>query len=455
MGENASKELPHDLLAERSLLGCLLIDGGVFDEVIDLGLSSSDFFHPKYGHIFDTIHELASSMKPIDLVTVCSLLNDNNKIEAIGGESFILDLVEDQASPVNAYHYATIVKEKSSLRKIIRLAIKVVEQGTHFSGQAQEFISDFESKFFTLTTESRVGGLKSLKHFLHMNLKELSSEAHAPGEIQGLSTGFKDLDEKLLGMQPGQLIIIAARPAMGKTSFALNLAVNSCRQHKLPVAIFSLEMLSNELSMRVLSSEAKVDSRKIRSKNFYEQDLKNISHAIQDLSGLPLFINDSGSITVLDIQSQCRKIKAENGLGLVIIDYLQLMKSHSKNPSREQQISEISRSLKLLAKELECPIIALSQLNRGVEARTEKRPMVSDLRESGSIEQDADIVLLVYRDEVYDKNTKDQNIAEIIVGKNRSGEVGTVKLSWIGAYTTFGNLTYRSEDEGPRPLGNA
>ena len=251
----------------------------------------------------------------------------------------------------------------------------------------------------------------------------------------------------LLGMQAGQLIILAARPAMGKTSLALNLAVNTCKATHLPVAIFSLEMVAAELSMRVLSSEAGVDSSRLRTKDFLDTDLRKMGKSVQELSQLPLFINDSAGSGLLDIKSQCRKIKLENGLGLIIIDYLQLMQSHNKLLSREQQISEISRGLKELAKELGCPVIALSQLNRSLESRPDKRPMPSDLRESGAIEQDADIILFVYRDEVYNKESKDKGIAEVIIGKNRAGETGTAKLAWIGSQTKFGNLAYDPQSQ--------
>ena len=247
-------------------------------------------------------------------------------------------------------------------------------------------------------------------------------------------------------MQPGQLIILAARPAMGKTSLALNIANNVCQLHQKPVAIFSLEMLDKELSMRLLSSKAKVDSKRLRTKNFLDTDLRNIGRAFKELASFPIFINDNGETTVLDVQSQCRKIQAEHGLGLVIIDYLQLMNPHNKVISREQQISEMSRGLKTLAKELECPVIALSQLNRGVEARPNKRPNTADLRESGAIEQDADIVMFVYRDEVYNPDTKEPGVAEVIVGKNRGGETGTAKLAWVGAYTSFENLSYQGDE---------
>lgn len=441
--QSMANELPHDLLAEKALVGCLLIDGSIFDEITNLKLDPTCFYDPRYGIVFDVISELANSNRAVDFVTVCTKLKDKGKLEEVGGESFISSLTEDQASSANVYEYGKIVKDKHSIREIIRMASRVVQRGMNYAGDANEYIQEVESAFFKLTNDAKSGSMVRLNQTLKENLKELEDTSRQIGEISGLTTGYPKLDELLLGMQPGQLIILAARPAMGKTSLALNVAMNSCMQSGLPVAIFSLEMVAQELSMRLLTSKAKVDSKRVRKKDFLQTDLSNLARATKELAPLPIFINDSGGSTILDIQSQCRKIKAEQGLGLIVIDYLQLMGVTNKSAQREQQISEISRGLKQLAKELGCPIIALSQLNRGVETRTEKRPTTADLRESGAIEQDADIVMFVYRDEVYYPDSKEPGIAEIIVGKNRAGEIGTAKLAWVGAYTSFENLTFR------------
>ncbi len=435
-----SKEMPRDLISERALLGCLVLDGSAFDEIMDLSLVQEDFFHPQYGIIFNAIRELHFASSPIDFVTLSAKLNDQGKIDQIGGQEALLALTEEQASSVNIYHYGKSIKDKAILRDIVKTAAQVMDEGMQFKGEMEEFINKVESKFFRLTSETKRGGLRNIKEFLAVNLRQLEDERRKKGEAQGLPTGFHDLDKKLMGLQPGQLVVLAARPAMGKTSLALNLAVNAASATGLPVAIYSLEMLAPELSMRVLSSEAGVDAGRLRSKSFLDTDLRNIAKAVQTLSDLPLVINDAADITLVDIRSQCRKIKTEQGLGLVIIDYLQLMQPHTATISREQQISEISRGLKNLAKELECPVIALSQLNRGVESRVDKRPMASDLRESGAIEQDADIILMVYRDEVYYKDSKDKGVAEVIVVKNRAGETGTSRLAWIGSQTKFANL---------------
>lgn len=440
-----TRELPHDLLAEKSLLGCLIIDGNNYDEISNLKLEKEDFYHPSYGIIFDAITDLATTNRPIDYVTVCSMLKDRGKLEEIGGNGAVLEIVEDQVSAANIYHYGKVVKDKSSLREIVRTAQRVSEMGLNFTGDIDEFFEDVESSFFNLTNEAKANQVVKLNTCLKENLKEMEDTSRKPGEVQGVPTGYGELDKLLLGMQPGQLIVLAARPAMGKTALALNIAQNACGLTKLPVVVFSLEMLSKELSMRLLTQRAKVDSKRIRQKNFLDTDLRSIGRAVKELQEYPIYINDNGGINLLDIQSQCRKIKAEQGIALVVIDYLQLMTPHTKTTSREQQISEMSRGLKSLAKELGCPIIALSQLNRGVESRPNKRPNTSDLRESGAIEQDADIVMFVYRDEYYDPNTKEPGVAEVIVGKNRAGSVGTAKLAFVGAHTSFENISRQDE----------
>jgi len=433
-------ELPHDFLAEKSFLACLLIDSSAFDEVSDLQIVKEDFYHPQYATIYDAVRDLAFMQKPIDYVSVCAKLRDMGALDRIGGQNAVLDLIEERASSANVYHYAKIVKDKSVIRNIVRTAERVSRSGRDFVGQIPDFIEDVESSFFKLTNQTKTGGLKHVKQFLVDNLKELGKLDRKVGEFSGVPTGFKQLDQRLLGLQPGQLIIVAARPGMGKTSFALGLVLNAVKETGLPVAFFSLEMLAAELSMKILSAEASVDSQRLRTKNFLESDLKRISDASNRLSNMPIFIDDAADMTLITIRSQCRKIKAESGLGLVIIDYLQLMKSHTNNPSREQQISEMSRGLKNLAKELGCPIIALSQLNRSVETRPDKRPLISDLRESGSIEQDADIVMMIYRDEYYNPSTPKKGMAEIIVAKNRAGQPGTAELAWVASQTKFANL---------------
>ena len=442
---SAPREFPHDLIAEKSLLGCLLIDGAAFDEITDIGVSKDDFYHPQYGFIFDAIHQLAIASEPIDYVSVCSKLTDNGKLEVIGGTGAIVELSESVGTIANVHHYAKTVKEKSVVRNIMRTAQKVVSDGMEFNGSVADFINDVEANFFKLTSQTKLGGLTDIKAVLKENLKSIEQKVN-PGDLNGLSTGFKRLDDKLLGMQPGQLIIIAARPAMGKTSFVLNIAVNSIKRSSLPVAFFSLEMLAPELSGRILASEAGIDSKLLRTKNFQPHDMQKLMSAVKTISNLPIKINDAGDINVLDIKSQCRKLKSEQGLGLIIIDYLQLMGSHTGNSNPVERTTEISRGLKNLAKELGCPVIALSQLNRSAASRENKRPMLNDLRDSGAIEQDADVVMLIHREEYYNPETSEKGIGEIIVAKNRAGEPGTVKLAWIANQTKFADLAYEYED---------
>lgn len=437
-----SRELPHDLLAEKALLGCLLVDNAAFDNITDLSIRAEDFYHPQYGTIFRAVSELAVDNKPFDLVSTCAKLTDMGKLEAVGGRNEVLQIIEDTASSANIHHYGKIVKNKSVLRDIVRTSMRITEQGVNFVGNIEEFIDEVESSFFSLANETRTNFVITLKESLKENLRRLEQGKTNAGEILGLPTGFNHLDKRLLGMQAGQMIIIAARPGMGKTAFALNLAINSIKQSNLPVMIYSYEMLAPELSGRILSSEANIDSRRIRTNDYTDADLRNLGHAVQQLSKLPVYINDSGATTLLDIKSQARKVSAEQGLGMIVIDYLQLMQPHIRKSSREQEIAEISRGIKELAKELKCPIVALSQLNRSATSRTDRRPQLQDLRESGSIEQDADVVMLIHREDYYDENTPERGVAEIIVAKNRAGEPGTVKLAWVAAQTKFADLQF-------------
>jgi replicative DNA helicase len=437
-----SADLPHDFLGEKALIGSLLIDNAAFDEITDIQIAPNDFYHPQYGQIFRAIDELAVADMPFDLVSVSAKLSDMGKLEVVGGQAALANFIEDTASSANIYHYAKIVKNKSILREIVRNSMRITDQGLNFVGDIKEFIEEVESSFFALGNQTRTNFVKTLKDSLIENLKNMEKGKREPGEILGMSTGWPSVDKKLLGLQAGQMVIVAARPAMGKTAFAVNLAINSCKASKLPVMIYSYEMLAPEISGRLLSAEANLDSRKLRTNDFNDMDMRNISAAVKSMSTLPIYINDSGGTTLLDIKSQSRKIKTDQGLGMIIIDYLQLMKPHVRKSSREQEIAEISRGIKELAKELEIPIIALSQLNRSAASRTDKRPQMQDLRESGSIEQDADIVILLHREEYYDENTPKKGMAEIIVAKNRAGEQGTVEMAWIANQTKFAELQY-------------
>ncbi|MBC7539816.1 MAG: replicative DNA helicase [Bacteriovorax sp.] len=448
------RELPHDLGAERALIASLILNQNTFDKITDLKISEEDFYDKRIGAIFKAIYEIILLNRPVDYVTVSSMLSDLNKLEFIGGNYFLTSIVDDHMTDVNVYGYAMIVKEKSTLRNIIETTIQIANDGYEHEGHVKEFISNCESKFFKLTNQSKVNKSKSLKELVKMNLKTLEGNSRAPGEVEGLSTGYPALDKYLLGLRSGQLIIIGARPGMGKSALALNLAVNSVEQSGLPAIIFTLEMQCDELSMRILSSMSKVDGKKIKTKNFGPHDLSNISKAASKMANMPIFIDDTSAINLMEITSICRKKKAEEGLGIVVIDYLQLM-GVNKSVPREQQISEISRGLKAMAKDLGIPVIALSQLNRVAETTNKsfdkggsssKRPTSSNLRESGAIEQDADAILLIYRDDYYNKeHSKEPGVAEIIITKNRGGDTGTVKLGWVGAVTSFENLKWEGK----------
>ena len=442
-----SQEMPHDIVAEKALLACLIIDNASMDHISDLVLTPEDFYHPQYGFIFAAIKDLFIEGKPFDIVTVSSKLNDQGKLEKIGGQSALITICDEVGSAANVEHYAKLVKQKAVLREVVRTATRVMQSGTNFSGDIESFLQDVETSFFKLTAQTKTNKMISLKESLHDVLKELEKPARAKGEISGLSTGFKGLDARLLGLQPGQLVIMAARPAMGKTALALNWALAAAKQTQLPVAIFSYEMLHAELAMRLLAAESSVDARKFRTKDFNEFDLRKIADASLRLSNLQIHINDSGATTALDIRSYCRKLKAEAGLAMIVIDYIGLMPIHAKKQSREQEIADLSRTLKMLANELQVPVIVLSQLNRAATHRTDRRPQLQDLRESGSLEQDANIVCLIHREEYYDPQTPKKGIAEVIIAKNRNGEPGTVELAWIGSQTKFADLEFQRPEQ--------
>jgi replicative DNA helicase len=433
-------ELPHDISAEKALLGCLLIDNSSFDEISDVNLDPQDFYHPQYAIIFQALKDLHLEAMPFDIITVASKLNDHGKLEKIGGQNALVTICDEIGSAANVEYYAQMIKQKSVLREVVRTATRVMQTGTNFNGNIEDFLSEVEASFFKLTSTTKNNKMIPLKQALWENLKELEKPARAKGEIMGVSTGFQSIDRSLLGLQPGQLVLIAARPGMGKTALALNWAVAAAKQTNMAVAVFSYEMMYAELSMRLLASEACVDGRKLKTKEFNELDLRAISNAVQKLSNLKLYINDSGSTNLIDIRSFCRKLKAEQGLAMIVVDYLQIMPMHIKKQNREQEIAELSRGFKMLANELGVPVVALSQLNRTAASRTDRRPQLQDLRESGSLEQDANIVCLIHREDYYDPNTPKKGIAEIIIAKNRNGEPGTIELSWIGSQTKFADL---------------
>ena len=431
---------PHEISAEQAVLAAILIDDKAIDKVLPV-LDSNDFYHPSNKHIYTHLLKLHNNNKPLDIVTLSASLNDTGEMNKAGGLEYVSSLVSILPNASNIIHYAEIVKDKALLRHLIEESADISEKAYSFSGNVSELVDEAEKKIFSLAEYKVKKDITPIGDMITDTLKKLDKLYNNKDQITGVPTGFIDLDKITNGMQNSDLVIIAGRPAMGKTSFALNIALNAARKANSTVAIFSLEMSSQQLVQRLLSSEARVDASKLRSGKLYEEDWNNLTIASSELNDLKLFIDDTPAINVTELRAKCRRLKRESGLDMVIIDYLQLM-SGGKSDSREQQISEISRSLKALAKEIDIPVLALSQLNRGVEGRNDKRPMPSDLRESGAIEQDADIIIFLYRDEVYHKDSNDKGVAEIIIAKHRHGPTDVIKLTFIKEFTRFENMDY-------------
>ncbi len=431
---------PHEISAEQAVLAAILIDDKSIDKVLPI-LDPNDFYHPSNKHIYTHLLKLHNDNKPLDIVTLSASLNETGEMNKAGGLEYVSSLVSILPNSSNIIHYAEIVKDKSLLRHLIEESSDISEKAYSFSGNVSELIDEAEKKIFSLAEYKVKKDIYSISDMIEDTIEKLEKLYNNKEQITGVPTGFIDLDKITNGMQNSDLVIIAGRPAMGKTAFALNIALNAARKANSSVAIFSLEMSSQQLVQRLLSSEARIDASKLRSGKLYKEDWDNLTTASSELNELKLFIDDTPAINVTELRAKCRRLKRESGLDMVIIDYLQLM-SGGKSDNREQQISEISRSLKALAKELDIPVLALSQLNRSVEGRNDKRPMPSDLRESGAIEQDADIIIFLYRDEVYHKDSNDKGVAEIIIAKHRHGPTGVVRLTFIKEFTRFENMDY-------------
>lgn len=432
---------PHDMEAEESLLSAVLIDNDTLLDVADI-LKSEDFYKKAHEKIFRCILELFHRDEPADLVTVATRLKEKDELEEIGGAAFLASIADAAPMAVNAAHYAKIVQGKAMLRSLIGSATAIVERCMKDRGDVTDIIDFAENAIFNIA-ESKTGkNFTPLGDLINTNIDMLEERQGSSGGLSGLSTGYPRLDQLTSGLQKSDLIILAARPSMGKTAFALNLARNVAVEEQAPVAVFSLEMSREQLSMRLLTSEARIDSNRLKTGFISQEDWQNATDAAGILNEVPIFIDDTPNITAMEIRAKTRRLKMDKGLGLIIIDYLQLMKAPFHSDRRDLEIAEISRSLKALAKELEIPVIALSQLNRMLEQRAEKRPLMSDLRESGALEQDADIIAFIYRDEVYNKEESNPNKgkAEIIVAKNRNGAIGTAHMAFVGAYTRFEEL---------------
>ena len=434
---------PHSIQAEQSVLGGLMLDNQTWDTVADR-LNADDFYRRDHRLIFSAIAELAEHQDPFDVITLSELLDTQGELQNVGGLAYLGTLVKDTPSAANILAYANIVRDRSVLRQLIHVGTEISDSAFSTEGrETAELLENAERNVFKIAEQRQrgQGGFSSIKNLLAKAVDKIELLYEQDGDITGASTGFTDLDEKTSGLQPADLIIVAGRPSMGKTTIAMNMAENVALKSGMPVAVFSMEMPGEALAMRMMSSLGRIDQHKVRTGKLDDDDWPRLTSAINLLAETKLFIDDTPALTPTEVRSRARRLTREHGqLGLIVLDYLQLMQSPSSGDNRVQQISDISRGLKALAKELNVPVIALSQLNRNLEQRPNKRPVMSDLRDSGAIEQDADLILFVYRDEVYNEDSPDKGIAEVIIGKQRNGPLGTVRLTFLGQYTRFENF---------------
>ena len=432
---------PNDVEAEQAVIGSMLTDRDAVISAIEI-LKEEDFYREDNKTIYEAILNLYNRSEPIDIITLKAELTSMGMFEKIGGLEYIVGLPEKVPTTANVERYINIVKEKSELRRLIKAANEIIEQGYDPTENIDDIMNSAEKKIFNIMQDKDQKTYSAIKDVLVDAFTELEQLYNQKQHITGVPTGFTDLDYKMAGLHNSDLILIAARPAMGKSAFALNIATNAAVKAKVPAVLFSLEMSKEQMVNRILCSEAMVDSNKVRTGKIDDDDWIKLADTMGDLSEAPIYIDDTPGISINEIRAKCRKLKLERDIGLVVIDYLQLVQGSSKRASgsREQEISEISRSLKILAKEINVPVIALSQLSRAPEQRPDHRPMLSDLRESGAIEQDADIVMFLYRDDYYNEDSEDKGLAEVIVAKHRAGSTGTVKLVWLGNYTKFANM---------------
>lgn len=443
MDENfVKKVMPHNLEAEKSVIGSMFMDREAALTVSEM-LTADDFYQKQYGIIFESMVELYNENKPIDLVTLQDKLNEKDLPPEYSGVEFIRELVIAVPTSANVKHYAQIVKEKAVLRKLIKITESIANECYLSKDSLETILEQTEKQIFNIVHIRGTSDYVDIKDVVLQSLESIEVVAKNKGSVTGVSTGFIDLDYKTSGMQPSDFILIAARPSMGKTAFVLNLAEHMAVKQKVTTAIFSLEMSKDQLVKRMLAMNSRVDSQLIRTGNLKDDDWVKLIEGAREIGESKLILDDTPSISIAELRSKCRKYKLEHNLGIIMIDYLQLMSGGGKkSESRQQEISDISRSLKALARELNVPVIALSQLSRAVEQRPDKRPMLSDLRESGAIEQDADVVMFVYRDDYYNKDSEDKGVAEIIIGKQRNGPTGTIKLKWQAELTRFANLEH-------------
>lgn len=429
---------PHSVESEQSILGSILLDKDAIITVAET-INPSDFYKDAHRVIYESMMALNNKNEPIDMVTLTDELRKRGYLDDIGGVAYLTSLSTIVPTTSNVKYYADIVKEKSVLRQLIKASNDIINLG-YGSGESAEEVLDFaEKKIFDISQERTSDDFKPINQVLMDTYDMIESIYSNKSDVTGVTTGFKDLNKKINGLQRTDLILVAARPAMGKTAFALNLVQNAAIKGNASVAVFSLEMSKEQLAQRMIAAQSNVELKKMKTGTLNDADWPRIISAMAVMSDAKIFIDDTPGIKINELRSKCRKLKMEQGLDLVMIDYLQLMESDSKNESRQQEISKISRSLKILAKELNCPVVALSQLSRAPEQRADHRPVLSDLRESGAIEQDADIVMFLYRDEYYHSDSEKKDLAEIIIAKNRHGETGSVELVWMGSIQRFGD----------------
>ncbi|MDI9495890.1 MAG: replicative DNA helicase [Bacillota bacterium] len=436
---NFGKVPPHNAEAEQTVLASCMIDHTAVEKVVNL-LSYDDFYYEANKEIYDSIKQIHMQNIPVDAVTVFEELKKRGKIDYIGGFEYLATLTENIITSKNVEAYCNIIREKSTLRKLISASQEIIEKSYKEDDDVQKIIELAEQRVFSISQNRSINSFSEIKEVLMNVFNQLEERAKSGGGITGLATGYTDLDRMTSGLQKSDLILIAARPSMGKTALALNIAMNVVKNGA-SVALFSLEMSKEQYVQRIISQEAMVDSTKLRTGSLDDDDWTRVINTMSLISDCKIFIDDTPSVTLFEMMSKCRRLKIEKGLDLIVVDYLQLMSDGGRTDNRQQEISNISRGLKTLARELNCPVLALSQLSRAPELRNDHRPVMSDLRESGAIEQDADVVIMLYRDEYYNKEESEKKgITDVIITKQRNGPVGTVELAWIGQYTKFGNI---------------
>ena len=444
---------PHSVDAEQAVLGGLMLDNTVWDDIVDV-LATEDFYRAEHQLIFQAMLRQSEANSPVDALTLVESLNSLNELDNAGGPEYLGELAGNARGTANIHAYADIIRERAILRRLISVAHKIADSSFNTGGKkAAEVLDDAEEQVFNINDErAKEIGPVHITPLVTAAVDRIDELAELDGNLTGLSSGFKDLDEKTSGWQESDLIIVAGRPSMGKTAFAMNLVENAIMHSSDAVVVFSLEMPAQSLIFRMLSSIGKIDQTKLRTGQMTDEDWPGFNDAVAKLKDRPLYIDDSSGITPMEMRARLRRIerqivKEKKKLGMVVVDYLQLMQLKTTTENRVGEISQISRSLKLLARDFKCPVIALSQLNRGLEQRPNKRPVMSDLRESGAIEQDADVIIFIYRDEVYNEDSPDKGVAEVIIGKQRNGPIGTVRLSFIGKHTRFENHSQPRYDD--------